>query len=194
MKRITLVLIAVLLLPAISTAEDIATLQKRFNEYMEKENYPKALEELSWIKKEVENQNAKKVQAFFTDELGGMTGQKVEANNALGFTNIERRYKGNSNNVTVSLTGGSKGGNNPFGGLAAIGQMAAMMGGQQGMDSFRIKGRTASFQTKGKKGELTVFLESGSILKFDNGDKETLTKLAEEFNLEGLDNYLKGAA
>ncbi|MCB0318201.1 MAG: hypothetical protein KDD56_05550 [Bdellovibrionales bacterium] len=176
-------------------AEDLATLQTRFNEYMEKQNYPKALEELNWIKKEVENQNAKKVQGFFTDSLAGMSGQELKANNALGFTSIERVYTGNNNSIKVSLTGGSSSGaNNPFGGLAAIGQMAAMMGGQAGMDSFRVKGRTASYQAQGNTGELTVFLDSGSILKFGNADKDTLVKLAEEFPLEGLDNYLKGAA
>ncbi|MEZ4754477.1 MAG: hypothetical protein R3A13_09255 [Bdellovibrionota bacterium] len=193
-KSILLLSILFLSLPGQLLAEEIDALLKRFNEFVAQENYPKALEELAWVRKEIETKSNDKVKSFFTDELGGLKGQELQANSAMGFTSIERKYSGPNKSITVSLAGGSSGGNNPFGGIAALGQMAAMMGGQQGGDSFRINGRTASFQSKGNSGELSVFLDSGSILKFENADKDTLKTMAEEFNIEGLDKYLKGNA
>ena len=112
----------------------------------------------------------------------------------MGFDNIERDYSGNGKKINVSVTGGGAG--SAMGGLAGLARMGMMMGGQQpGVDSFRIDGKTANLDTTGGKAELTVFLDSGSILKVEgNGvDAATIKSFAEGLKISNLDNYMKGS-
>jgi hypothetical protein len=179
--------------------EDLNQIFQKVNELAAKKSYSAALKELDWAKKELEKQNLVQIQTFLPDQLGGFTGDKFEANNILGIKNLERTYKkaDTSSTVKVSLTGGSGGASNAFGGIAALGNMAALMGDQANQDTFRIAGKTATLSTDpdSKTSELTVMLESGSILKFE-GDKKTdgptLKSMAEAVKVADLDNYLKG--
>lgn len=196
MKRILIAALALsLFLPAVSQAEDINEIFKKVNEYVESKNYTKALEELNWAKKEIEKLRNEGIKTYFPDQVEGLTGQKFDVSSALGMTNLERRYAGGSTSVVVSLVGGGKTG--AFGGLAGLGKMAAMMQQGQGIDSFRIDGLTASLDESGTNPELSVFLDSGSILKIEGtrgADGEKLKSIAKEIDLGGLDTYLKGAA
>jgi hypothetical protein len=54
-----------------------------------------------------------------------------------------------------------------------------------------VDGRTASLNEQGNP-ELTVFLDSGSILQFSGGSAASLKSMAEAFNVGKLDNYLRG--
>ena len=176
-------------------AEDINEIFKKVNEYVAAKNYTKALEELGWATKEIEKLKNEGLKEFFPDEVEGLTGEKFEISAALGMTNVERTYKGADSSVGVSLVGGGKGG--AFGGLAGLGRMAAMMQQGQGIDQFRIKGLTASLDESGARPELSIFLESGGILKFEgrkNADGDKLKKIAEAMDIAGLDKYLKGDA
>lgn len=173
-------------------AEELPDLLKRVEEFANKGNYAKAIEELSWVKKELEKMNFKKIEEFFPDELAGLKGSAFETSSAMGMTNLERQYKGSGQDVKLSLTAAASGG--PMGGLAGIGKMAAMMGGQPGMDSFRIEGRTATLKEKGSSAELSVFLDSGSVLALKGKDGSVLRKMAEAVGIEKLDSYLRGQA
>lgn len=184
-------------------AEELDAIFKKVNEYVAAKNYTKAIEELSWAQKELEKLNSGRLGAFFPDKLGAFQAGKFEANNALGLMNAEREYKDASGSVAlkVSLTGGaSAGGQSGLGGLAALGRMAAMMGGNQpGQETVRIAGRTAMLEKPegANRAELTVFLDSGAILKLEqqtSSDTDALKKLAESLDLNSLDNYLKGQA
>jgi hypothetical protein len=76
-----------------------------------------------------------------------------------------------------------------------MGQMAAMMGGQAGTDSFRMDGRTAMLEKRDDSAELTVFLDGGSMLKFeqqDSNDGEALKKFANSFKIADIEKHLKG--
>ncbi len=185
--------------PAVSRAEDLNEIFKRVNELVAEKNYSKAIEELGWAKKEIEKLNTTQIQSFFPETLGDFKGGKIEQGGALGITNIERTYKkdgsnGSSPEIKVSLTGGSGGsGTEGLGSLMAFGKMAAMMDGAQ--NSFRISGKTATLTEVGSGAELTIFLDSGSVLKFEGLygiDGPTLRSLAEGFKLNDLDKYLKG--
>jgi hypothetical protein len=171
-------------------AEDLATLMKRVQDYASQENYSKAIEELSWVQKELEKMNMKKLEAFLPNDLSGFKGGKVEQNSALGMTNMERTYTKGSETVTVSVTGGGAG--SPLGGLAGLGRMAMAFGGQPGMDSFRISGRTANLNEQGDSSDLTIFLDSGSMLNIKGANGDTLKKLAEAMPIDAMDKYLKG--
>jgi hypothetical protein len=72
----------------------------------------------------------------------------------------------------------------------------AMMGGNQpGVDSFRLNGRTAMLEKEDESASLTVFLNGGSMLKFEmNGSNnaDTLKKFASGFKIADIEKHLKG--
>ena len=172
-------------------AEELAELMKRVQDFAAEGNYAKAMDELSWVQKELEKMHLKKVEEYFPGEVAGYTGGEFSPNAAMGMSNLERVYSKEGEQVKVSLTG-SSGSGNPLGGLAGLGKMAAMMGAQgTGMNTFRVDGRTASLNEQGNP-ELTVFLDSGSILQFSGGSAASLKSMAEAFNVGKLDNYLRG--
>lgn len=177
-------------------AEDVNAIFKKVNDLISAQNYSKALDELKWASKEIEKLHAEKLKTFLPDSVAGFTGDKVQAANALGITSIERNYRQGGSSVKISLTnmGGAAGGAG-MGGLAQLGQMAAMFGGTSGIDTFRIQGRTATLENRDQGGDLTVYLDSGSVLKLESstGVKgDTLKGIAEALKLDDLDKYLKG--
>ena len=191
-----LLMISILLLSTPAFAEDINNIFKKVNEYVAAENYPKAIEELGWAKKEVEKLHVEKLKTFLPDELQGLKGDQVKAQTALGIMSVERNYKNGDERVKLSIAGGGA----AMGGLAAFGRMAAMMQGtgNAGMDTFRIDGRTAMLEVKEaqNKADLTVTLDSGMILKLEmrnKADGEKLRKMAESLKIADIDSYLKGA-
>jgi len=178
-------------------AEDLKQIFEKANQYYVEKNYAKALEELSWAQKEIEKANSQVTQGFFPAEFEGYKGGKIEGANIFGINSLEREYtKSGSSPIKVSLVGGSKSqGQNPLGGFAAIGQMAAMMGNQPGMESFRMDGRTATLEAQQDSSSLTVFLDGGSMLKFEqngSGDGELLKKFATGFKIADIEKHLKG--
>jgi hypothetical protein len=176
-------------------AENLEEVLGNTKKYYDAQNFPKAMSELEWAKKEIEKAHNDKLKSFFPEQLMGLTGGKVEANGALGFNVVERSYDSQGKKVKLSIMGGSGGGQNPLGALGQINQMAAMFGQQAGMDSFRVKGRTAMLQDQNGLTEASVTLNSGALLKLEakQGVKGDELKTAlENFDLDGLDNYLGG--
>lgn len=199
MKKILLATaLALSLVPGTGAAEDVNAIFKKVNDLITAKNYAKALEELGWAQKEIEKMNVTQIQSYFPDSLAGYTGSKFESNSALGMTNLERQYTKGTEQVKLSLSGSSPGGAGAggLGGLAAFGRMAAMMGGGQGGDTFRIAGRTATLQKEeGNSPQLTVFLDSGSVLNLEGQrgtTADSLKAMAEALKLNDLDNYLRG--
>ena len=183
---------------SIIKAEEIDTIFSKVKEYMGQQNFTKALEELSWAKQEIEKKNSEKLQSFFADDVAGFKGDKAQINSALGFTSIEKNYKSaDKGSLKVTLTGGSSAAGGGLGGLAQIGKMAAMFGNQAGMETVRIQGRTATIEKdqNSKGSSISVFLDSGSVLKVDSNtskDTEMLKAFIEALKVEELDKYLKG--
>ena len=195
LKKALFISLAVVAVPLAGRAEDLNEIFKRVNDLIAQKNYPKALDELGWAKKEIEKMNSNAVQTYLPDSLGGFTGGKTTVNNAMGMMNIERPYTKGDATVKVSLVGGSGGG--AMGGLAAMGKMAAMFGGGEGQETVRIQGRTAMLKTSSAEPELQIFLDSGSVLTFnaESGMSGTdLKAMAEAMKLDDLDKYLRGQA
>jgi len=174
-------------------AEDINTIFKKVNDYVAKENYSKAIEELVWANKELQKLHSKKIGTLLPVEVSGYKGGEVEIQSIMGMNSISRTYTKAGDQIELNITGGGQG--SPLGGL---GQMAAMLGGNQpGMDTFRIDGLTANLDTKSSRPELTLFMDSGSILQLKQRKKgeaaaETLKGFAKSINIGVLDKYLKG--
>jgi len=194
-----LLTLSVLVSPFIAVADDLPQIFKKVSELVEQKKYPKALDELSWAKKEIEKQNTAQLESYLPDSIGDFKGEKISSNGALGIVSIERNYVKGNDQIKVSLTGTS--GSDAAGlggGLAAFGKMAAMMGGQTpGNETIRVNGKTAilTLSDTSKSGDLSVFLDSGSVLKFemsDNATADTLKKAAEGIKIEALDTYLAG--
>lgn len=177
-------------------AEDLNQIFQKVNTYVGEKNYTKALEELSWAKKEIEKLNGQKILEFFPDDIAGYKGGESQVNSALGMQNLERPYSKDASTIKVSLTGAGK--DSPMGGLASLGKMAAMFGGQAGgTEQIRINGRTANLSEETGNSELTVFLDSGSIMQLSAngaGKSAELKTFAEALKIDALDAYLRGSA
>jgi hypothetical protein len=197
MKKIALVaatLLSLVAQPALS--EDINEVFKKVNELVQQKNYPRAMEELSWAQKELEKLHQARLAQLLPSDVEGFKGGETEFQSVMGFTNIEREYQAGEKSIRLAITGTS--GADGMGGLAGIAKMGMMMGGvQSGTDQFRLAGRTAQLDSSSGSPELSVFLESGSILKLSAGDGiegATLKKFAEALKIAELDSYLKGAS
>ena len=200
MKRLLLVaaVLSSFALAQFAAAEDINEIFKKVNDLVAAKNYSKALDELSWAKKEIERLHMTQLQSFLPETVGEFKGGKAKQESALGFTTLERPYtRADGTQIKVSLTGGSAGGaGEGLGGLMAMGKMAAMMD-PSGQGTVRISGRTAMLQNdeEAKTGELSIFLDSGGILKLEmenNGKADVLKSFAETLKISDLDAYLKG--
>lgn len=174
-------------------AEDVNEIFERTKKFISSENYPKALEELEWAKKEIEKMHYSKLDSVFPEAFGDYKGEKGTSQSAMGFLSFEKKYKKDGESQGVNLTYVGSGAGGMASGFAAFGRMAAAMGGSQpGMDSFRIKGRTASLSDQGGSAELSIFLDGGGVLKLEAEKSDELKKMAETLDLDKIDNYLAG--
>jgi hypothetical protein len=181
---------------SVVAAEELDPIFAKVKSLVASGDYSKALEELKWASKEIEKLNAKKIETFFPDTLNGFTGDKINSSGALGMTNIERTYKKGKDGFKIALTnlGSTAGG--ALGGLAQLGSMAAMFGGQQGIETMRISGRTAQMDSTGGEPKLTLFLDGGSMMNVEAigaAKAEDLKAAIEAMKLDDLEKYLKGS-
>ncbi len=177
-------------------SDKLKKLLGKVQEYVDAGNYPKALEELTWVKRDIEKLDFAATVKFFPDEIAGFKGDPAKTQSTMGITTIERLYRLGKKTITASLLSGSGNAGGAMGGLAALGKFAMMQqGGQKGQEMFRINGRTAMLNQKGKSADLTIHLESGGMLKFEmkrDGDVSTLREAAEAFPIDDLDAYRRG--
>jgi hypothetical protein len=172
--------------------EEIGTIATKVKEYTAAGNYTKALEELAWYKKEIEKRHFNKILEFFPEQLQGFQRQQPKSQSTVSITTIEAIYRKQGEYIKMVLTGGSGGSAGAMGGLAAFGQLAAMQQGMPGQDSFRLEGFTATLNEKQLRPELSVFIDSGWIIKFIASDTTLVRSFAEIFPLAKLNSYLKG--
>ncbi|MCP4409817.1 MAG: hypothetical protein GY807_19145 [Gammaproteobacteria bacterium] len=172
--------------------EEIDKIAAKVSEYTAAGNYPKALEELAWYKKELEKRNFKKILEFFQEDLAGFKRQSPKTQSAVGIITIETSYKKNSEKIKATLTGSSGGTAGAMGGLAAFGHLAAMQSGASGHDSFRLNGFTATLNQQRRRPELSVILDNGWIIKFVAAEASAARSFANEFPIVELNDYLKG--
>lgn len=194
-KSLAIAAVVSALFSQVALGEDINEIFKKVNEYVQQKNYPKAMEELSWAKKEIEKLHQQRLAELLPNQIAGFTGGETQVQEVLGFSNIEREYTSGEKSIRLAITGSA--GSEGMGGLAGLAKMGMMMGGtQSGQEKFRISGRTATLDTTNEAPELQILLESGSIVQLttSNGvDGPSLKKFAESLKVAELDSYLKGA-
>ena len=147
-----------------------------------------ALEEARWCVTQLEQLKQGEISTFFGDEINGFKGGKLEQQEAMGFSMVERRYSKDGKIISVSLSGGTSGvANNAFSALASLGMSAS--GGKK----VRIQRRTASLNTDAGNNQLGVTMKSGGLLNFESRDlsAEEVIAFAKEFPVADLDDALK---
>ena len=181
-------------LPSVGICEELKDILGRVQKFADEKNFPKALDELNWVQKELQKGHSKELERFFPNDIKGFKGDKIKANAALGFLQVERSYNFDEKTINVSLAGGSSAGG--LGNLGQLGKFAAMMGSESGQEILRIQGKTAQLEgDEDSSYSLSVFLESGGVLKLEASSDVTAAQLkefAESLTLEQLDKYLKG--
>ena len=201
MRGVCMAFLVLFALASPVVAEDLEATFAKVKEAAASGNFSKALKELEWMKRELEKGNAQKIATFFPDSLGGFSAKgQAKQEGALGMTQVQRIYNGPGGaRLEAALTSGGMA--SGLGGLMALGQMGAMMGGTQpGSDMFRIGDLTAMMEAEAgaKNAKLTVTLKSGGLLTFElqNGGEDAAKRLKEtvekEFKVSELDAYLAG--
>lgn len=173
-------------------ADELKDMLSKVEKLTNEGSYTKALSELKWVNTHIQKKHLSKLQSFFPEKIDELPGQKVDSGSMMGMINLSRRYNGSGRNIKASITGSTSGGGNPFGQFA---KMAQMMGGanSNGKETVRIEGRTATLEQRESsgRGELTIFLKSGLMLKVEGKslDNEKLKKIAKTFDLDGIEEY-----
>ncbi len=147
-----------------------------------------ALEEARWCVTQLEQIKQNQVSSFFKDEINGYAGGKIDQQQAMGISMVERVYKKNSNSIKVSLSGGASGAaNNAFAALASFGMQAAA--GKK----IRIQRRTANVNEEGGSNQVVITLKSGGMLHFESSNlsSESIIEFAKAFPVADLDDARK---
>jgi len=147
-----------------------------------------ALEEARWCVTQLEQLKQGKVSSFFKDEINGFKGGKLEQQQAMGISMIERNYSKDGKVVKVSLSGGASGAaNNAFAALASFGMQST--NGKK----VRIQRRTAMISDDGGNIQVVVTLKSGGMLTFESNDLNSAetTAFAKAFPVAKLDDSRK---
>lgn len=147
-----------------------------------------ALEEARWCVTQLEQLKQGKVSSFFKDEINDFKGGKLEKQQAMGISMIERNYSKDGKVIKVSLSGGAAGAaNNAFAALASFGLQAT------NGTKIRIQRRTAIITTEEDNTQIVITLKSGGMLTFESNDlnSEDLTAFAKAFPVADLDDSKK---
>ena len=147
-----------------------------------------ALEEARWCVTQLEQLKQGKVSSFFKDEINGFKGGKLEQQQAMGISMIERNYSKDGKVIKVSLSGGASGAaSNAFAALASFGMQST--NGKK----VRIQRRTAMISDDGGNIQVVVTLKSGGMLTFESNDLNSNDAIAfaKAFPIADLDDSRK---
>lgn len=170
-----------------ATKEEIKESTDALVEFLEKEDYKRAQEELDFLGQAIREMDGLAKKKFFLDELAGYTGGEISVQNAMGVQVIERTYTKDGESVKVTLTG--MGGGGGMAGLAALGQM---FGQQQG--AFRLPGRIpANIASQGKSHTVTATIGKSMFqAQSNNASAESVKSVSQAFPTAELLDYEEG--
>jgi len=169
----------------------------RATKLKEEGKFSQAMSELTWASEQLQKLHAQKLQSFFPEAAEGVTGEKFEANSAMGLMVVERPYKtAEGGEIKVTLTGSSSANgaaSQGMGALAGFAQMAAMMDQGQGSETVRVHGQRAQLNNRDGQLSLSVPLNAGMMLQIEQqsgkATKEQIVAIAEKFDVPGLNTY-----
>ena len=145
-----------------------------------------ALEEARWCVTQLEQLKQGQTASFFKDEILGYKGGKLDSQQVMGMSILERSYSKDNNTISVSLSGGAAGSamNNIFGTIATMG-----MQGTSGK-KIRIQRRSAIISEENGNVQIIITLKSGGILTIssNNASRDEVLAFAKAFPIAELDD------
>lgn len=145
-----------------------------------------ALEEARWCVTQLEQLKQGKTSSFFKDKIAGYTGGKLDSQQAMGMSILERPYTKGNQRINVSMSGGAAGNamSSIFGTLASMGMQETM--GKK----IRIQRRSAVVSNENGRTQVLVTLKSGGVLTFESKDisNDELIDFAKAFPVSDLDD------
>ena len=161
-----------------------------FMRYVERENFPRALEELNWCNRSVEDLHFAKITEIMDRSIAGYDPEEITVEGALGFATIMGVYDNGSSQIEFSVTTGSAAGSAASAGLSALSGLASSFGVRsRGSDQVRIGGLTDQIQEQGRGVNLRLSMEGGIILNIEGESAEAVEEFAEDI-IADLEDYL----
>ncbi len=147
-----------------------------------------ALEEARWCVTQLEQLKQGQTSSYFKDTIDGYVGGKLDSQQAMGMSIIERTYTKDDNSIQVSLSGGVSN-------IAASALEAFASFGVNATPGkkIRIQRRTATLNNQSNNPQLLVTLKSGGVLTFESSQvtEDTLVAFAKSFPVAELDDSRK---
>ena len=182
------VAVGALAAPAVS-AQDLEGCDT-FQRYVDREDFPRALEELTWCRNSVEELHFQKLREIVERNLAGYDPVSVSVEAALGFAVVEAEYSDGTNRLLLSLTGGAAGGSQASAGLGAIAGLASAFGVRgDGQRQARVSGISGMWEDKGDSVSFTGTLEGGIVMVLEGVDEATVEEAADEI-VPPLEDYI----
>lgn len=145
-----------------------------------------ALEEARWCVTQLEQLKQGQTATFFKDEILGYTGGKLDSQQTMGMSIMERSYSKDNSTISVSMSGGAAGNamNNIFGTIASMGLQGAA--GKK----VRIQRRSAVVSEENGTANIIITLKSGGILTISssNVSSDEVLAFAKAFPVAELDD------
>jgi hypothetical protein len=182
--------VAALFLTPPAVAQDIDTCDT-VKRYVDREDYPRALEELSWCQRAIQELHYEKIGSILERDVAGFSAGEASYEAALGFSSVEIEYRGDAGRVELQVTSGAGGAVAAAKGLGALASMASAFGlSSNDMKQVRVAGITGTLdESDDDKVELILTMDGGIILTWSGPDLDAIKAIAEEI-IPDLEDYL----
>jgi hypothetical protein len=161
-----------------------------FQRYVERENYPRALEELNWCKKSIEDLHFDKIREIIDRSIDGYDPDEISVEGAMGIAMVEATYSNGSDEITLRITTVAASGSAAASGLGALSGLASSLGiRSRNSDQVRVAGLTGQMKEEGDGMALMLTMDGGVVLTFEGPDSDSLEAFAEDI-IPDLEDYL----
>ncbi len=161
-----------------------------FMRYVERENYPRALEELNWCQRGIQELHYEKIGSILERDAAGYSAGEASYEAAMGFSTVEIDYSGGNGDVHLEVMSGAGGAAAAASGLGALASMASAFGvSSSDMKQVRVAGMTGTLEDKDGEVELILTMDGGIVLTWTGPDLDAIKGIAEEI-VPDLEDYL----
>lgn len=161
-----------------------------FQRYVERQDFPRALEELGWCRNSIEELHYDKLREIVNRPIVGYEPQETSVEGALGIATLEARYSNDTDEIRLSITGGAAASSQANTGLGALAGLASAFGVRaEGTRQVRVAGLTGQLEEDGDEVSLMLTMSNGAIVSIEGPDADTVEEFAEEI-VPDLEDYL----
>ena len=182
------VTISIVAAPAV--AQDVDTCDT-VTRYVNRGDYPKALEELTWCQRAIQELHYAKISELLEQEAGGFSPGEASYDAAMGLSAVTIEYARGDAYVKLIVTSGSGGASAASTGLGALAGLASAFGvSSSDTKQVRVAGLTGSLEQKGDdQVELILTMDGGVILTWEAPDLDAIKAIADVI-VPDLEDYL----